>query len=93
MQLLARVQLTTIKMSEMGTKHGCSHGRPVYVTMVGVSAPTHLATQEEYEFHADWQAIVNGVHEKGVLLLVGDFTARVGSSKKHQGERNPTWMV
>ena len=55
--------------------------RPVYVTVVSVYAPTFRASVEQKEqFFSDVQAKLDSVNEHDVLLLVGDFNARVGSS-------------
>ena len=64
--------------------------RPVYVTMVSVYAPTFRASVEQKEqFFSDLQAKLDDVNEHDVLLLVGDFNARVGSSVRC--EEDPAW--
>ena len=56
-------------------------------TVVSVYAPTNQASQEEKdEFYADLQSVIDGVAEEGVLMIVGDFNARVGSSERQEEE-------
>lgn len=51
---------------------------PSYVTVISVYAPTHRATPEKKEdFYADLQETTDRVHVDDVLILVGDFNARV----------------
>ncbi len=57
-----------------------SSSSPSFVT---VYAPTHKAIQEK-EFYADVQATIDSVHVDEVLLLVGDFNAKVGSSERRE---------
>ena len=62
----------------------------VHLTVVSVYAPTHRAPQEKKnEFYADLQTILHEVPTGDVLLVVGDFNARVGSSQR--GSDNPAW--
>ena len=47
-----------------------------------VYAPTHRASQvDKDKFYADLQGVVDGVSAEDVLLVVGDFNARVGSGQ------------
>ena len=55
---------------------------PVFGFVVSVYAPTHGASQiEKDKFHADLQSVVDGVCMDDMLLIVGDFNARVGSGE------------
>ena len=64
--------------------------RPVYITVVSVYAPTFRASVEQKEqFFSDIQAKLDDVNKHDVLLLVGDFNARVGSSVRC--EEDPAW--
>ena len=55
---------------------------PVYGVIVSVYAPTHRASQVDKDmFYADLQSVVDGVSAEDVLLVVGDFNARVGSGQ------------
>ena len=57
---------------------------------MSVYAPTFRATAEvNEEFFSDLQATFDGVDEHGVLLIAGDFNARVGSSER--GRDVPAW--
>ena len=50
-------------------------------------APTNRASQEEKdEFYADLQSVIDGVAEEDVLMIMGDFNARVGSSERQEEE-------
>ena len=56
-------------------------------TIVSVYAPTNRASQEEKdEFYADLQSVIDGVAEEDVVMIVGDFNARVGSSERQEEE-------
>ena len=54
----------------------------VYGIIVSVYAPTHRASQKDKDkFYADLLSVVDGVSAEDVLLVVGDFNARVGSGQ------------
>ena len=58
----------------------------VYGVIVSVYAPTHRASQvDKGKFYADLQSVVDGVSAEDVLLVVGDFNARVGSGDEWDG--------
>ena len=60
--------------------------RPTYATIISVYAPTHRSSQgKKDEFYADLQKSLDGVDRNDVLLLLGDFNARVGSNEKFTG--------
>ena len=60
---------------------------PVYGSIVSVYAPTHRASQEDKDkFFADLQGVLDGISGSDVLIIVGDFNARVGSGVR--GEDN-----
>ena len=51
-----------------------------YVHLVSVYAPTFRSSQEiKDDFFADLQDTLNNVPDKDILLLMGDWNARVGS--------------
>ena len=56
---------------------------PTFATIVSVYAPTHRAPQLQERkdlFYNDLQSAIDSIHKNDILLLVGDFNARVGSS-------------
>ena len=68
-------------MGEKDVRRG--QREPVHGT-IGVYDPTHWAGQEEKdEFYTDLQSVIDGVAED-VLMIVGDFNARVGSCKRQE---------
>ena len=70
-------------MGEKDVRRG--QREPVHGIIVSVYAHTHRAGQEEKdEFYADLQSVTDGVAEEDVLMIVGDFNARVGSSKRQE---------
>ncbi len=84
----SRLVLARMKM-ESGRGRRGSTTRPLCITIVSAYAPTHRSTQEKKdEFFTDLQSTLNGVHEDDVLLLLGDFNARVGSSERQAGNSN-----
>ena len=55
-------------------------------------APTHQSSQEKKEeFYTDLQRTLDGVAKDDVLLLLGDFNARVGSSERQTGTVTSNW--
>lgn len=63
---------------------------PQYATVISAYAPMHRSTQEKKdEFFDDLQCTLDGVPEDDVLLLMGDFNARVGNSER--GDKDPRW--
>ena len=68
-----------IVVARVKTQSAYKH--PVYITIVSVYAPTHRSPQERKdEFYRDLQDTINSVRNSDVLLVIGDFNARVGSS-------------
>ena len=64
--------------------------RPVYVTVVSVYVPIFRASVEQKEqFLSYLQSKLDDINEHDVLLIVGDFNARVGSSVRR--EEDPAW--
>ena len=54
----------------------------MYGVVMSVYAPTHRASQADKDkFYADVQSVVDGVSPEDVLLIMGDFNARVGSGQ------------
>ena len=45
---------------------------------------TGASQEEKDEFYADLQSVIDGVAEEDVLMIVGDFNARVGSSERQE---------
>ena len=52
--------------------------------MISVNAPTHRAAPEKKESFAALQETIDRVCVDDMLLLVGDFNARVGSSGRQE---------
>ena len=62
-----------------------SRSRPFFMSIISVFAPTHRSAQEKKdEFYAHLQETIDSVHVDDVLLVVGDFNARVGSSERRE---------
>ena len=56
------------------------HPTYMYMTIVSVYAPTFRSSAEEKErFYSDLQLTLDEVSQQDLLMLVGDFNARVGS--------------
>ena len=63
---------------------------PIYITVVSVYAPTFRTPVEVKEkFYSDLQTTLDEVSEHDLLLVVGDFNARVGSTER--GGSGETW--
>ena len=75
---------------KMGTEQSDGTRIPTYVTVISVYAPTFGAPVEEKEtFYSDLQDTLDEVREQDLLMIVGDFNARVGSTE--QGGCGGTW--
>ena len=75
----SRIVSAKLKLGMKDVQRG--RREPVHGTVVSVYATTNRASQEEKdEFYADLQSVIDGVAED-VLMIVGDFNARVGSSE------------
>ena len=61
-------------------------GKPIHVTIIGVYAPTNPTTQNGIvsrtePFYMDLQAAIAKVPKGDMLLVIGDFNARVGTDQ------------
>jgi exonuclease III len=55
-------------------------GKPMNVTMIQVYAPTNQAPEsEKEEFYSSLQIAVNSVRKQDMVLINGDFNAKIGS--------------
>ena len=56
---------------------------PVRITVIQVYAPTSVADEKDIRlFYDQLQATIADVSSKDVLLVIGDFNARVGMGKE-----------
>ena len=77
---------------KMGKKQSDGARVPTHVTVISVYAPTFKAPVEEKEkFYSDLQDTLDTVSEHDLLLVVGDFNARVGSTEREDREFEDTW--
>ena len=57
-------------------------GKPFNITVIQVNALTNNAEEAEVErFYEDLQDLLELTPEKGVLFIIGDWNARVGSQE------------
>ena len=57
-------------------------GKPFNITVIQVYAPTSNAEEAEVEwFYEDLQDLLELTHPKGVLFIIGDWNAKVGSKE------------
>ena len=55
-------------------------GKPFYITVIQAHAPTSNAEETEVEqFYEDLQDLLELTPKKDVLLIIGDWNAKVGS--------------
>ena len=60
----------------------CFQGKPFNITVIQVYAPTSNAVEVEVEqFYKDLQEILQIIPKKGVLFIIGDWNAKVGSQE------------
>ena len=58
----------------------CFQGKPFSITAIQVHAPTSNAEEAEVErFYEDLQELLELIPKKGVLFIIGDWNAKVGS--------------
>ena len=85
MALSSRVVCARLKTSKWEVGKATTNGKrvPIFVTVVCIYASTFKSSVEVKEkFFVDLQGTLDQVDEHDVLLVVGDFNARVGSSKR-----------
>ena len=56
-------------------------GKPFYITVIQVYAPTSNAEAEVERFYEDLQELLELTPPKDVLFIVGDWNAKVGSQE------------
>ena len=57
-------------------------GKPFNITVIQVYAPTSNAEEAEVEcFYEDLQGILEPIHKKHVLFIIGAWNAKVGSQE------------
>ena len=57
-------------------------GKPFNITVIQVYAPTSNAEEAEVErFYEDLEDLLELTPKKGVLFIIGDWNAKVGSQK------------
>ena len=60
----------------------CFQGKPFNITVIQIWAPTTEAEEAEVEqFYEDLQDLLELTPKKGVLFIIGDWNARVGSQE------------
>ena len=60
----------------------CFQGKPFYITVIQVYAPTTNAKEAEAEwFYEDLQDLLELTPKKDVLFIIGDWNAKVGSQE------------
>ena len=76
-----RIVTARLKVDSMGKHHR-------YIHLISVYAPTFRAPQQvKDDFFADVQMVLDKVPEKDILVILGDWNARVGSQRiNHQWE-------
>ena len=69
----------------------CVHfqGKPFNITVIQVYAPTSNAKEAEVErFYEDLQDLLELTPKKDVLFIIGDWNAKVGSTKSRNTWNN-----
>ena len=60
----------------------CFQGKPYNITVIQVYAPTSNAEEAEVErFYEDLQDLLELTPKKGVLFIIGEWNAKVGSQE------------
>ena len=64
-------------------------GKPFNITVIQVHAPTSITEDDEVEqFYEDLQDLLELTPKKGVLFIIGDWNAKVGSQKHLEQQAN-----
>jgi len=59
--------------------------RPFYISLIGIYAPTHQScSYVKNEFYNDLQALLNSVPKDDLLILIGNFNAKVGNTSREE---------
>ena len=62
----------------------CIQGKAFNITEIQVYAPDNNTKETEVEqFYKDLQDFLELTHKKGVLFIIGDRNAKVGSQEKY----------
>ena len=62
----------------------CFQGKPFNIMVIQAYAPTSNAEEAEVEwFYEDLQDLLELTPQKGILFIVGDWNAKVGSQETH----------
>ena len=65
----------------------CFQGKPFNITIIQVYAPTSNTEEAEVEqFYEDLQDFLELTPKKDILLIIGDWNAKVGSQETLQGK-------
>ena len=73
---------SNLKFERMISVH--FQGKPLSITIIQVYAPTSNAKEAEVErFDEDLQDLLELTPKKDVLLIIGDWNAKVGSQEIH----------
>ena len=58
----------------------CFEGKPFNIIVIQVHAPTRNAEEADVEpFYEDLQDLLELTPQKGVLFIIGDWNAKIGS--------------
>ena len=89
----SRIIMARVKLDDRTRRQiGRNIIRPTHATIISVYAPTHQSSLEKKEeFYTDLQRALDGVVKDDVLLLLGDFNARVGISERQTGTVTFNW--
>jgi exonuclease III len=52
-----------------------------YLTILGIYAPIEEKEEENYQFYKQLQKIIDKVNKSNMVILMGDFNARIGNNK------------
>ena len=61
--------------------------RPINISVIQVYAPTSAASDEDIDaFYNQLQDVIDGLPKKDVLMVIGDFNAKIGKGLQHDEE-------
>ena len=78
----SRIITARLKLVKRGQRQpgGLRETKDVYATIISVYAPTTKATMNtKSKFYNDLQDTLDRIHQSDIVIILGDFNARVGS--------------
>ena len=68
--------------------------KPINLTIIKVYAPTSTANDDDIdEFYTQLQDTLDKASKRDIVMLMGDFNAKIGAGYRHEEEKSFHWKV